>query len=104
MRKLYLLIVGLIAALSLQAQTEAELNAWNDVKVYEINRLYPRTNVVPKGEPWSQCLNGDWKVQWVDSLSKAPADFYKEGYNASGWKTIQVPANWELNDYGTPIK
>ena len=24
---------------SLQAQTETELNAWNDVNVYEINRL-----------------------------------------------------------------
>ena len=103
MRKLSLLIVGLIAATSLYAQTEAELNAWNDVKVYEINRLYPRTNVVPKGEQWSQCLNGDWKFNWVDSPSKAPADFYKEGYNASGWKTIKVPANWELNGYGTPI-
>lgn len=89
--------------MSLQAQTEAELNAWNDVKVYEINRLYPRTNVVPKGEPWSQCLNGDWKFQWVDSPSKAPADFYKEGYSASSWKTIKVPANWELNGFGTPI-
>ena len=103
MRKLYLLIVGLIAATSLYAQTEAELNAWNDVKVYEINRLYPRTNVVPKGEQWSQYLNGDWKFNWVDSPSKAPADFYKEGYNASSWKTIKVPANWELNGYGTPI-
>ena len=88
---------------SLQAQTEAELNAWNDVKVYEINRLYPRTNVIPVGEQWSQCLNGDWKFQWVDSPSKAPADFYKEVYNASSWKTIKVPANWELNGYGTPI-
>ena len=103
MRKLSLLIAGLIAAMSLQAQTEAELNAWNDVNVYEINRLYPRTNVVPKGEQWSQRLNGDWKFQWVDSPSKAPADFYKEGYSASNWKTIKVPANWELNGYGTPI-
>ena len=88
---------------SLQAQTEAELNAWNDVNVYEINRLYPRTNVVPKGEQWSQCLNGDWKFQWSETPSKAPADFYKEGYNASNWKTIEVPSNWELNGYGTPI-
>ena len=88
---------------SLQAQTEAELNAWNDVNVYEINRMYPRTNVVPAGEQWSQGLNGDWKFQWVDSPSKAPAAFYKEGYDASDWKTIKVPANWELNGYGTPI-
>ena len=88
---------------SLQAQTESELNAWNDVNVYEINRLYPRTDVVPTGEEWSQCLSGDWKFQWVDSPSKAPADFYKEGYDASGWGSIKVPANWELNGYGTPI-
>ena len=92
-----------LALTSLKAQTEAELNAWNDVNIYEINRLYPRTNVVPAGEQWSQCLNGDWKFQWVDSPSKAPADFFKEGYNASSWKTLKVPANWELNGYGTPI-
>ena len=89
--------------MSLQAQTEVELNAWNDVNVYEINRLYPRTNVIPVGEQWSQCLNGDWKFKWVDSPSKAPADFYKEGYDVSSWKTFKVPANWELNGYGTPI-
>ncbi len=103
MKKVSILLALCLALTSLKAQTEAELNAWNDVNVYEINRLYPRTNVVPAGEQWSQCLNGDWKFQWVDSPSKAPADFYKEGYNASGWKTIKVPANWELNGYGTPI-
>ena len=88
---------------SLHAQTEAELNAWNDVSIYEINRLYPRTNVVPEGEQWSQCLNGDWKFYWVDSPEKAPADFYKEGFDATKWNTLKVPANWELNGYGTPI-
>ena len=103
MKKVSIILALCFALTSLKAQTEAELNAWNDVKVYEINRLYPRTNVIPKGEQWSQCLNGDWKFHWVDSPSKAPADFYKEGYNASSWKTIKVPANWELNGYGTPI-
>jgi beta-galactosidase len=103
MKRTILSLMLCLLMTSLQAQTEAELNAWNDVKVYEINRLYPRTNVIPKGEQWSQCLNGDWKFQWVDSPSKAPVDFYKEGYDASGWKTIKVPANWELNGYGTPI-
>ena len=103
MKKTILTLISLMAFVSLQAQTEAELNAWNDVNIYEINRLYPRTNVIPVGEEWSQCLNGDWKFHWVDSPSKAPADFYKEGYDASNWKTIKVPANWELNGYGTPI-
>ena len=103
MKKLFFTLISLMALVSLHAQTEAELNAWNDVNVYEINRLYPRTNVVPTGEQWSQCLNGDWKFKWVDTPSKAPADFYKEDYNVASWKTIKVPANWELNGYGTPV-
>ena len=103
MKKLSILIVGLLAAIGLQAQTEAELNAWNDVNIYEINRELPRTNVIPVGEQWSQCLNGDWKFHWVDSPAKAPADFYKADYDVSSWGTIKVPANWELNGYGTPI-
>jgi len=88
---------------NLIAQTEAELNAWNDVDIYEINKENPRTNVIPVGEEWSQCLNGDWKFYWVDSPSKAPEGFYKTDYDVSGWNTIKVPANWELNGYGTPI-
>jgi len=103
MKKLTFTLICLIAAMILQAQTEAELNAWNDVNIYEINRELPRTNVIPMGEQWSQCLNGDWKFKWVDSPSKAPADFYKADYDVSSWRTIPVPANWELNGYGTPI-
>ena len=103
MKRISTILALCLSLTCLQAQTEVELNAWNDVNIYEINRLYPRTNVIPVGEEWSQCLNGDWKFNWVDSPSKAPADFYKEGYDASDWKTIKVPANWELNGYGTPI-
>ena len=103
MKKTILLLAWALAFGGLRAQTDAELNAWNDVNVYEINRLYPRTNVIPVGEEWSQCLNGDWSFYWVDSPTKAPADFFKVDYDASDWKTITVPANWELNGYGTPI-
>lgn len=103
MKKTYFALICLIAAMTLQAQTEAELNAWNDVNIYEINRLYPRTNVVPVGEQWSQCLNGKWKFHWSATPAKAPADFFKADYDVTQWETIDVPANWELNGYGTPI-
>ena len=102
--KRILLIIPLITIwFTGYSQTEAQMNAWNDVSVYEINKLYPRTNVIPIGREWSRCLNGDWQFYWVDQPSKAPADFYKADYDASDWKTIKVPANWELNGYGTPI-
>ena len=103
MKRFFMLLLCAMAFAVTHAQTEAELNAWNDVNVYEINRLYPRTNVVPTGEQWSQCLNGDWKFKWVETPSKAPADFYKADFDASSWKTIKVPANWELNGYGVPV-
>lgn len=103
MKRIPILLALCLLMANLNAQTEAELNAWNDVKVHEINRLYPRTNVIPVGEQWKQCLNGDWKFHWVDSPAKAPADFYKADYDVSSWGTIKVPANWELNGYGTPI-
>ncbi|MBR1513333.1 MAG: chitobiase/beta-hexosaminidase C-terminal domain-containing protein [Bacteroidales bacterium] len=103
MRKVVFTLIGFLTIASLQAQTEAELNAWNDVKVYEINKMYPRTNVVPVGDEFSQLLNGQWKFRWVEHPADAPKDFWKADYDASNWKTIQVPANWELNGYGTPI-
>lgn len=97
------MVALLLAINGLQAQTEEQLNAWNDVKTFEINKVSPRVNVIPVGEEWSKCLNGDWKFYWVDSPAKAPADFYKADYDAKGWNTIKVPSNWELNGYGTAI-
>ena len=76
---------------------------WNDVRQYEVGWPKHRTNVVPIGDQWSKSLNGEWKFYWVDSPEKAPALFFVENYDASDWKTIQVPSNWEINGYGTPI-
>ena len=103
MKKLILISALALVFAGLQAQTDIERNAWNDVNIYEINKVYPRINVIPVGEEWSNCLNGDWKFYWVDSPSKAPDGFYKTDFDVSGWNTIKVPANWEINGYGTPI-
>ena len=103
MRRLALTLLVCLPFVGLFAQTEEDLNAWNDVNVFEINRLYPRTNVIPTDLYWVRNLNGDWRFHWVDSPSKAPDDFYKADYDIKQWKEIPVPANWELNGYGTPV-
>ena len=87
----------------LMAQNDSELNAWNDVNVFEINKLYPRVNVMPADDGFCQLLNGKWKFHWVETPSEAPVDFYKVDYDASNWGTIPVPGNWELQGYGVPI-
>lgn len=47
-------------------------------------------------------LNGLWKFNWVDWPQKRPLDFYKPGYDVSGWKDIKVPSCWQVEGYGTP--
>ena len=46
-------------------------------------------------------LNGAWDFSFSAVPEKAPADFYKT--RVTGWKTIDVPSNWELKGYGTAI-
>ena len=53
--------------------------------------------------PFYQSLNGEWKFNWVKQPSERPVDFYKVNYDVSGWGTIKVPSNWELQGHGTPI-
>ena len=62
-RRTILAVALCIVVGSVIAQTDAELNAWTDVNIYEINKLYPRTNVIPIGEEWSQRLNKSWNFR-----------------------------------------
>ena len=61
-------------------------------------------------KPWNdshsslQCsLNGDWAFNLVSEPSQRPVDFYKEDFDVSGWETIPVPSNWEMQGYDHPI-
>lgn len=48
-------------------------------------------------------LNGDWKFHWSPDPASRPTDFYKPETDVSGWATIDVPSNWQMRGYGTPI-
>ena len=53
--------------------------------------------------PYYESLNGDWAFNWVRKPDDRPADFHKPDYDVSGWKTIEVPSNWQMHGYGIPI-
>ncbi|MGY3091320.1 beta-galactosidase [Hymenobacter sp. UYAg731] len=53
--------------------------------------------------PYYQSLNGTWKFSYVDRPAKRPLDFQQPGFDDQAWKTIAVPANWELQGFGVPI-
>lgn len=48
-------------------------------------------------------LNGEWKFHWSPEPSQRPVDFYKPETDVSAWKSIDVPSNWQMRGYGTPI-
>ena len=46
-----------------------------------------------------QCLNGDWKFSYAVNAAERKADFYKEGYDYTGFDMIKVPGHIELAGY-----
>ncbi len=57
----------------------------------------------PDKSPYTRCLNGTWKFNWVRKPADRPIHFYRDDYDVSHWDDIKVPANWELQGYGIPI-
>jgi beta-galactosidase len=53
--------------------------------------------------PLYQSLNGNWKFMYTHSVVNRPTNFFTSNYNDATWNTIQVPSNWELKGFGTPI-
>lgn len=96
---------------------------WENETIFAINKLpghvtmvpYPSASALkadsrymlkpwtdPESEDWMS-LDGKWKFNWVKQPSERPVDFYKTSYDVSGWDDIDVPSNWEMKGYGTPI-
>lgn len=79
-----------------------------DSEIAEIGKVSPRTQIAgAQGERYSpefvMSLNGEWDFWWSESDASFREEFLSARYNSSDWNKIQVPANWELNGYGTAI-
>ena len=53
--------------------------------------------------PYFLDLNGAWRFRWVKSPQERPVDFHRPSFDVSHWDEIEVPSNWQLQGYGTPI-
>ena len=52
---------------------------------------------------FSQSLNGSWSFKYIPALQAGPDEgFHVPGFDVSGWKSIPVPANWELQGFAEP--
>ena len=87
---------------------------WHDLQVNEVNRLKLHTNyfayenetLALAGQMDKSAnfisLHGAWKFNWVKDADKRPTDCYKTDLDDSAWKTMNIPANWEMNGFGVP--
>ena len=95
---------------------------WENERIFAINKEPGQATFIPYADmaemvkdpayerPWERTgssrymlLNGKWKFNWVKQPDERPVDFYRTGYDVSGWNEITVPSNWEMEGYGTPI-
>ncbi len=88
---------------------------WENPAVSEINRETPRAYFIPfatvqqaqQSDIWKstfiQSLNGIWKFNLSHKPSDRPFYFFKDDFDTDDWKTIPVPANWELHGFDVPI-
>ncbi|MDR1939637.1 MAG: DUF4981 domain-containing protein [Clostridiales bacterium] len=78
---------------------------WNDINVFDINTERRNGAGFPLyADDGSDvvCLDGVWRFLYCPSVFDAPL-FYKKDADLSGFKDIEVPSEWQIKGYGTPI-
>ena len=91
------------------------VNDWENPAVSSINRLPPRTYSVPlvavqdalsdalePASPWTQSLNGDWKISWAGNPALRVQDFWRADFDDSLWGEVDVPSCLETRGFGSP--
>ncbi|MCG6186544.1 glycoside hydrolase family 2 TIM barrel-domain containing protein [Maribellus maritimus] len=107
MNKLYTLVLILFTSLAW-----AQNSDWEDPTVIAKNKLpahatsysFKSQSDALKGDRETSrmiSLDGIWKFNFVEKEENRPVDFYNK--DVLGWDDIEVPSNWEMEGYGTPI-
>ncbi len=114
------LLVTLMALISFTVIAQDQENRYAEItnpKLVNINKLPPRSSFFSftsaadaKDASYSSkgsnvlLLNGTWKFHYSENFSGRPMkDFYNMEFDAQSWSDIQVPGNWEIQGFGTPI-
>ena len=99
----------------LVASVRADAPDWENQQILHINTEPPRATFVPfatveqalngnsTNSPFYFSLNGEWKFHWVGNPGERPTHFFEADFNDSSWTNIDVPSNWEMKGFGTPI-
>lgn len=109
---IYILVLTSLAPANAALAQKAD---WENPAIVEINKESPHATffgfeseaLADKNDKSESAyflsLNGRWKFNWAENPASRPAGFHKRDFDASRWKEIPVPANWQLYGYGYPI-
>ena len=87
-------------------------NEWENPQLTGMNKLAPAAPlwpfasqqeamaVMPEACSFVKNLDGKWAFSWVNIPDKRPVDFYNPNFDASGWDSIAVPGNWNVQGLG----
>ncbi|MBQ2775027.1 MAG: DUF4981 domain-containing protein [Clostridia bacterium] len=79
---------------------------WQDINVYSVNTENRSAAGFPldeNGEKKAVCLNGTWKFRFCESVNDIIEGYYAEDFDASAFDDLEVPSEWQIKGYGTPI-
>ena len=85
---------------TLLAMADNQPHDWENQHVLQINREPACAYFMPENH---LSLNGMWKFRWTQTPQEQTGEFYLPSYDDSKWDNFQVPSDWEMNGYGTPI-
>ena len=100
------ILIGIFCCVAAGLSAQVGVPDWENHQVLHINREPARAAFFPYGEHVGDrrlCLDGSWKFRWTPMPEERIPDFYRTDYDDSRWVEFPVPANWEVNGYGTPI-
>ncbi|MDO5447054.1 MAG: glycoside hydrolase family 2 TIM barrel-domain containing protein [Prevotellaceae bacterium] len=101
MKRFYLCaLMALGIALPALGNAQTDAHEWENQYVQHINREAPRCSYTPQE---TLSLNGQWRFNWTKTPDEQPQDFFSPDFDDSKWTLFPVPADWEMNGYGTPI-
>ena len=86
----------------------ADIKWLDNPEIFRVNQLDAHSDhsyyvdyadMKKKDNPLSQSLNGQWAFAFSKNAASRPCNFYKEGFDDSGFDKIMVPGHIELAGY-----
>ena len=100
-----------LAQLPVQPQVDPSRPEWENPAIFAVGKEPARATgfwfedraTALKGDMAASrrflSLNGEWKFAFSPNVDARAKDFFKPGYDVSGWKTIKVPSDWQAEGY-----